>query len=85
MTDLPKIEVIVPEDELLAQIDKLADTLAPRLTGEWTIVSILIGATPFTADLMKALLSRRARKLGSRGRACRPCPVREGQGRHHSG
>ena len=50
MTDLPKIEVIVPEDELLAQIDKLADTLAPRLTG-----------------------------------ACRPCPVREGQGRHHSG
>ena len=58
MTDLPKIEVIVPEDELLAQIDKLADTLAPRLTGEWTIVSILIGATPFTADLMKALARR---------------------------
>ena len=29
--------------------------LAPRLTGEWSAINILIGATPFTSDLMKAL------------------------------
>jgi len=54
----PKIEIIVPEDELMVQIDKLAERLAPRLQGDWTIVSILIGATPFTSDLMKALARR---------------------------
>ena len=58
MTDTPKIEVIVPEDQLMARIDELAERLAPRLTGDWTIVSILIGATPFTSDLMKALARR---------------------------
>ncbi|MCA8902313.1 MAG: hypoxanthine phosphoribosyltransferase [Hyphomonas sp.] len=58
MSDLPKIEIIVPEDELMAKIDELAERLAPRLAGDWTIVSILIGATPFTADLMKALARR---------------------------
>ena len=54
----PEIEVIVTEDELLGHIDTLADSLAPRLTGDWTVVSILIGATPFTTDLMKALARR---------------------------
>ena len=58
MSGEPKIEVVIPEDELMAQIDALADRLAPRLEGEWTIVSILIGATPFTSDLMKALARR---------------------------
>jgi hypoxanthine phosphoribosyltransferase len=58
MSDDQKIEVIVPEDQLMARIDELADRLAPRLTGDWTVVSILIGATPFTSDLMKALARR---------------------------
>ena len=58
MSETPQIEVVVPEEELMAHIDKMAETLAPRLTGEWTIVSILIGATPFTSDLMKALARR---------------------------
>ena len=58
MSNTPEIEVIVSEDELMKHIDALAETLAPRLTGDWTIVSILIGATPFTADLMKALARR---------------------------
>ncbi|KCZ50944.1 hypoxanthine phosphoribosyltransferase [Hyphomonas beringensis] len=58
MSETPQIEVVVPEEELMAHIDKMAQTLAPRLTGEWTIVSILIGATPFTSDLMKALARR---------------------------
>jgi hypoxanthine phosphoribosyltransferase len=42
----------------MARVDDLADRLVPRLTGDWTAVSILIGATPFTSDLMKALARR---------------------------
>ena len=58
MSEKDQIEVIVPEEELMARVDALADRLAPRLTGDWTVVSILIGATPFTSDLMKALARR---------------------------
>ena len=39
----------------MARIEDLAARLAPRLTGEWSAINILIGATPFTSDLMKAL------------------------------
>ena len=42
----------------MARIDDLAERLAPRLTGEWSAINILIGATPFTSDLMKALARR---------------------------
>lgn len=49
------INIVVPEAALMAGIDDLAGRLAPRMGGEWTVVSILIGATPFTSDLMKAL------------------------------
>ncbi|MCU0730622.1 MAG: hypoxanthine phosphoribosyltransferase [Hyphomonas sp.] len=56
---MPKIDVILSEADLMARVDELADRLAPRLKeGEWTAVSILIGATPFTSDLMKALARR---------------------------
>ena len=59
MTGTPKIEIILTETELMARVDDLAARLVPRLSGgEWTAVSILIGATPFTADLMKALARR---------------------------
>ncbi|WP_213269785.1 phosphoribosyltransferase family protein [Hyphomonas sp.] len=59
MTDLPKIDVVMPEAELMARVEGLATRLAPRLaTPDWTAVSILIGATPFTSDLMKALARR---------------------------
>jgi hypoxanthine phosphoribosyltransferase len=59
MTDLPKIDVVMPEAELMARVEDLANRLAPRLaTPDWTAVSILIGATPFTSDLMKALARR---------------------------
>ena len=54
MTDLD-IETVLSEQDLMARIDDLAARLAPRLTGEWSAVNILIGATPFTSDLMKAL------------------------------
>lgn len=59
MTELPKIDVVMSEDDLMARVDELAERLSPRLqAGEWTAVSILIGATPFTSDLMKALARR---------------------------
>jgi len=52
---LPKIDTVLSESDLMARIDDLAARLAPRLTGEWSAINILIGATPFTSDLMKAL------------------------------
>ncbi|MEL7032357.1 MAG: phosphoribosyltransferase family protein [Pseudomonadota bacterium] len=51
----PKFDTVLSESDLMARIDDLAKRLAPRLTGEWTAINILIGATPFTSDLMKAL------------------------------
>ena len=52
---LPDIETVLSEADLMARIDDLAKRLAPSLKGEWTAINILIGATPFTSDLMKAL------------------------------
>ncbi len=52
---LPKIETVLSEPDLMARIDDLAARLAPHLTGDWSAINILIGATPFTSDLMKAL------------------------------
>lgn len=48
-------DMVLSETDLMARVDELASRLAPRLTGEWTAINILIGATPFTSDLMKAL------------------------------
>lgn len=56
--DLSRLTVLFSEADLQREIDALADRLAPRLAGEWTIVSILLGAAPFTTDLMKALAHR---------------------------
>nr|WP_070960506.1 phosphoribosyltransferase family protein [Hyphomonas sp. Mor2] len=55
---LPKIETVLSETDLMARVEDVAARLAPRLTGEWTAINILIGATPFTSDLMKALARR---------------------------
>ena len=52
---LPEIETVLSEADLMARIDDLAKRLAPSLQGDWTAINILIGATPFTSDLMKAL------------------------------
>ncbi|MEL6693565.1 MAG: phosphoribosyltransferase family protein [Pseudomonadota bacterium] len=52
---LPEIDTVLAEADLMARIDDLAKRLAPSLQGEWTAINILIGATPFTSDLMKAL------------------------------
>lgn len=58
MSEVPPIAPLFSEEALQAEIDALAERLAPRLAAEWTIVSILIGAAPFTTDLMKALARR---------------------------
>lgn len=59
MVPADKISVVLSEDELMAVIEALADQVAPVMAGsEWTAVSILIGATPFTTDLLKALARR---------------------------
>ena len=58
MSETPEIEVLLSEEDLMARIDALAERLAPKLKGDWTVVSILIGATPFTSDLLKALARR---------------------------
>lgn len=48
-------------------VEELADRLAPRLaTAPWTAVVILLGASPFASDLMRAL-SRRGVDLGFDG------------------
>lgn len=52
---LPEFDTVLAEADLMARIDDLAKRLAPSLQGEWTAINILIGATPFTSDLMKAL------------------------------
>ncbi|MEM7458222.1 MAG: phosphoribosyltransferase family protein [Pseudomonadota bacterium] len=54
----PKFDTVLSEPDLMARIEDLAERLAPRLTGEWSAINILIGATPFTSDLMKALARR---------------------------
>ena len=55
---MPDIDVVLSEADLMARVDELAERLAPRLTGDWSAINILIGATPFTSDLMKALARR---------------------------
>lgn len=55
--DIASVTKVLDEAALAREIDALANRLAPHLAGDWTIVSILIGAMPFTTDLMKALSS----------------------------
>jgi hypoxanthine phosphoribosyltransferase len=54
----PKMDIVLSETDLMARIDNLADRLVPHLSGDWNAINILIGATPFTSDLMKALARR---------------------------
>lgn len=47
---------VLSEDALTARLDTLAAGLAEDMReGDWTAVAILLGAMPFTTDLMKAL------------------------------
>jgi hypoxanthine phosphoribosyltransferase len=54
-----RFEVLLSESEIAQRIEALADRLAPRLAGQdWTAVAILLGATPFASDLLRALARR---------------------------
>jgi hypoxanthine phosphoribosyltransferase len=53
--DPAALEVLIPEATIQARIAEMADALAPRMTGDWTVVILLQGAIPFGADLLKAL------------------------------
>ncbi len=58
------VDVLLTAEEVHARIERLAEGLVPRLsTGSWTGVVVMLGATPFAADLMRAL-SRHGLDLG---------------------
>lgn len=48
-------DVLLNEADLQTRVRKLAEDLAPRMKGDWTAVTILLGAAPFTTDLMRHL------------------------------
>lgn len=50
-----QFDVLLDEASLQARVHSLAERLAPRMSGDWTAVTILLGATPFTTDLMRHL------------------------------
>ncbi|MEZ5936905.1 MAG: phosphoribosyltransferase family protein [Hyphomonadaceae bacterium] len=52
-------DTLLTEADIASRIGALADRLAPKMrAGEWTGVVILLGATPFAADLLRALSER---------------------------
>lgn len=53
------IDTLLTAEDVLSRVDSIAEKIAPRLrTGDWTGVVILLGATPFAADLLRALARR---------------------------
>ena len=55
----PNVDVLLTTAEVDARVGALADRLVPRLSGgQWTGIVTLLGATPFAADLMRALMRR---------------------------
>lgn len=59
ITDPAGFDVLLSEDDIRKRVGELAETLAPDLRqGDWTAVVILLGATPFAADLVRALAER---------------------------
>ena len=54
--DPDQFDVLLTPEDISARIETLAEQLAPRLReGEWTAIVILLGATPFASDLLRAL------------------------------
>ena len=51
------LRVLLSETEIAARVDALADELA-QVDDGWTVVALLQGAIPFTADLMRAFERR---------------------------
>lgn len=55
----PTFDVLLDTQEIDRRVNLLAEALAPKLVGQtWTAIVILLGATPFASDLMRALAAR---------------------------
>ena len=54
MSDTP-FDILLDSEDVQSHVRRLAASLAPKMTGDWTAVTILLGATPFTTDLMRHL------------------------------
>lgn len=53
------VDTLLTAPEVRERVEALADRLAPKLSGgSWTAVVILLGATPFASDLLRALARR---------------------------
>jgi len=52
-----RLRVLLNEAEIATRIEALADTLV-EIDNDWTVVALLQGAIPFTADLMRAFERR---------------------------
>lgn len=52
----PAFDILLTPEDIAVRVDRCAAELAPRVRdGDWTAVVIMLGATPFAADLMRAL------------------------------
>ena len=51
------LRVLLDEAEIAKRVDALADKLT-QVDDDWTVVALLQGAIPFTADLMRAFERR---------------------------
>lgn len=63
MAEAGRIRVLFDEAAIAKRVDELAETLAREVTSDWTIVTLLQGAIPFTTDLMRALAARNVHPL----------------------
>ena len=52
-----RLRVLLSEAEIAARVEKLAEELS-QVDDGWTVVALLQGAIPFTADLMRAFERR---------------------------
>ncbi len=55
----PQFDTVLSAEEIASRVDDLAERMAPDLSeGDWTAVVILLGATPFASDLIRAFARR---------------------------
>jgi hypoxanthine phosphoribosyltransferase len=52
------LRVLLTAEEIAARVSTLADGFAAQVDDSWTVVALLQGAVPFTADLMRAIETR---------------------------
>jgi hypoxanthine phosphoribosyltransferase len=53
-----RLRVLLDASEIAARVEALADGFAAQVDDAWTVVALLQGATPFAADLMRAIEKR---------------------------